>query len=275
MKYIGKFFHPRKKVTFYGLYDFDENVVFPIESIFYPNITGEPFNFNQLHPVLCVKPSKIVGIGKNYKGHIQEFQSEVPEEPIIFLKSTDSIIGPNDKIILPMNVGQIDYEGEIALVVGKKAEKVSEAKALNYILGYACANDITARELQKKDGQWARAKSFKSFCPFGPWILPVSEYPKYNNLTLKTYVNDKPVQQVKSSSMIFNIPYLVSFISQAMTLYPGDIILTGTPYGVGPLKRNYKVQIEIEEIGTLTNRVVGETSTKSSNSSDEELSTVS
>lgn len=263
MKYVGKFFHPRKKATFYGLYDFDENLVFPIESIFYPNITGEPFNFNQLHPLLCVEPSKVIGIGKNYKGHAQEFNSAVPEEPIIFLKAKESIIGPNDKIILPHNVGQVDYEGEIAVVIGKKAHKVSEESALEFVLGYACANDVTARDLQKKDGQWARAKSFSTFCPFGPWILPIVEYPKFNNLTLKTYVNDKPVQQVKSSSMVFNIPYLVSFISRSMVLNPGDIILTGTPAGVGLLKRNYKVAIEIEEIGTLTNRVVGENNIKS------------
>lgn len=262
MHYLGKFFHPRKKVAFYGLYNFDENLVYPIESIFFPNITGKPYNFNQLHPVLCVQPSKIIGIGKNYKSHVKEFDSQVPKEPVIFLKGQDSIIGPNEKIILPEGIGKVDFEGEIAVVIGKKAEKVKVEKALDYILGYSPANDVTARDLQKRDGQWARAKSFKSFCPFGPWILPAKEFPKYNNLTLKTYVNDKPVQNTKASSMIFSIPYLVSFVSHNMTLYPGDIILTGTPGGVGELKRNYKVSVEIEEIGTLTNRVQGEFTTK-------------
>ena len=265
MHYLGKFFHPRKKTTFFGLYDFDENLVYPIESIFYPNKTGEPFNFNQLRPLLCIQPSKIIGIGKNFKAHAKEFNSEIPKEPIVFLKSPDSITGPEEKIILPDGVGQIDYEGEIGVVIKKETYKVSEENALDYVLGYTCGNDVTARDLQKKDGQWARSKSFKTFCPVGPWILPATEFPKYQNLSLKTFVNDKPVQIAKASSMIFSIPYLISFISRTMTLQPGDIILTGTPAGVGELKRNYKVSIEIEPIGTLTNRVVGELGGKGEN----------
>ena len=185
--------------------------------------------------------------------------SQVPTEPIIFLKATSSIIGPEEKIILPNDVGQVDYEGEIGIVIKKETENVTEDEAMNYILGYTCANDITARDLQKKDGQWVRSKSFRTFCPIGPWILPPEQFPKYQDLTLTTYVNDKPVQGVKASSMIFSIPYLVSFISRVMTLYPGDIILTGTPNGIGQIKRNYKVAIEIEPIGTLVNRVTGET----------------
>lgn len=274
MHYLGKFCHPRKKIAFYGLYDFDENLVYPIESIFYPNKTGDPYNFNQLHPVLCLHPSKIIGIGKNYKNHIKELNGIVPTEPIIFLKATDSIVGPGDKIILPSVSQEVEYEGEIAVIIGKKAEKVHEDKALDCVLGYSCANDVTARDLQKKDGQWTRAKSFKTFCPFGPWILPKEEFLKFNNLTLKTFVNDKPVQQAKAGSMIFQIPYLVSFVSYAMTLHPGDIILTGTPSGTGILKRNYKVTIEIEEIGMLTNRVAGELPVSISDNFQEELSSV-
>lgn len=255
MKYLGKFFHPRKKLVFFGLYDQDENLVYPIESVFFPNKTGEPFNFNHLHPLLCLSPTKIIGIGKNYKSHIKEFGGGIPSEPVIFLKASNSIIGPEEKIILPDNVGQIDYEGEIGVIIKKTTENISEESALDFILGYTCANDITARDLQKKDTQWTRAKGFKTFCPVGPWILPVSEFSKYQNLSLKTYVNDKPVQFAKASSMLFSIPYLVSFVSKIMTLNPGDIILTGTPSGVGPLKRNYKVAVEIEQIGTLINRV--------------------
>ncbi|MBI2995320.1 MAG: fumarylacetoacetate hydrolase family protein [Candidatus Melainabacteria bacterium] len=255
MKYLGRFFHPRKKLTFYGLYNSNENLVYPVESIFYPNKTGNPFNFNHLHPLLCASPTKIVCIGKNYRSHIKEFKSTIPEEPVIFLKALNSIIGPEEKIILPNESMQVDYEGEIAIVIKKEAEKVSEDKSMDFVLGYTCANDITARDLQKKDGQWARAKSFKTFCPVGPWILPKEEFLNYQELILKTYVNDKPVQIAKAGSMIFNIPYIVSFVSRAMTLYPGDIILTGTPSGVGPLKRNYKIAVEIEQIGTLINRV--------------------
>ena len=259
MKYLGKFSHPRKKLTFYGLYDSDDNLVYPIESIFYPNKTGNPFNFNQLHPLLCITPSKIIGIGKNYKSHVKEFNSDIPSEPVIFLKAPNSIIGPEERIILPNSVGQVDYEGEIAVVIKKETENISEEEAMDYVLGYTCANDVTARDLQKKDGQWVRAKSFKTFCPVGPWILPTEEFPKFQNLTLTTYLNDKPVQNSKATSMIFSISYIVSFISRVMTLYPGDLILTGTPSGVGPIKRNYKIAVEIEPIGTLINRVSGET----------------
>ena len=258
MHYLGKFFHPRKKQKFFGLYDSEENLVYPIESIFYPNKTGSPYNFNQLHPLLCVNPSKIIGIGKNYRAHVKEMNSIVPDEPIIFLKAPNSIIGPEEKIVLPTDVGFIEYEGEIAVVIKKEAENISEEEAMDYVLGYTCANDVTARELQKKDGQWVRAKSFRTFCPVGPWILPVEQFPKYQNLALTTYVNDKPVQGTRASSMIFSIPYLVSFVSRVMTLYPGDVILTGTPNGVGPIKRNYKIAVEIEPIGTLINRVTGE-----------------
>lgn len=260
MKYLGKFFHPRKKIKFFGLFDSEENLVHPIESIFYPNKTGAPYNFNQLHPLLCINPSKIIGIGKNYRAHVQEMHSEIPTEPIMFLKAPNSIIGPDEKIILPNDIGQVEYEGEICIVIKKEAESISEEHAMDYVLGYTCANDVTARELQKKDGQWTRAKSFRTFCPIGPWILPVEEFPKYQNLAITTYVNDKPMQGAKASSMIFSIPQLVSFASRVMTLYPGDIILTGTPHGVGIIKRNYKVAIEIEPIGTLTNIVTGEAS---------------
>ena len=266
MHYLGKFYHPRKKISFYGLYDLDDNQVYPVESIFYPNKTGSPFNVNQLHPLLCVQPTKIIGIGKNYKSHIKEFNGTVPSEPVIFLKAPNSIIGQEEKIILPNNAGQVDYEGEIAIVIKKEAQNIPEEKALDYVLGYTCANDVTARDLQKKDGQWARSKSFKTFCPIGPWILPAGEFPKYQNLSLKTYVNNKPVQFAKASAMVFSIPYIVSFVSCTMTLNPGDIILTGTPAGVGPLKRNYKVAVEIEEIGILINTVTGTSSPKGVNS---------
>ncbi len=259
MHYLGRFFHLKKKLAFDGLYKSDEALVYPIESIFYPNKTGSPYSFNQLHPILFTNPSKIIGVGKNYKSHIKEFDSKIPSEPIIFLKSPSAVIGPSDKILLPKNIkGNIEYEGEVAIVIKKKAEKISEKNAPHYILGYTCANDITARELQKQDGQWTRAKGFKTFCPLGPWILPYEEFPRFQDLSLKTYVNNKLVQSTKTSAMLFNIPYLISFISQVMTLNPGDIILTGTPSGVGPLKANYNVEVEIEQIGSLINSVTNE-----------------
>lgn len=255
MYYLGKFHHKKKNISFFGQYFPKDDLVFPIESIFYPNKTGEAYSFKDLKPILCINPSKIIGIGKNYKAHIKEFDAQIPKEPIIFLKSPTSIIGPEEKIVLPKNIGQVDYEGEIAVVIKKEAYKVSEKNAFDYILGFSCANDITAREIQKKDGQWSRAKGFLTFCPFGPWILPLEFCKDYKKLSIKTYLNKKLVQNSKASSMIFNIPHLISTVSYVYPLYPGDIILTGTPSGVGPLKRNYKVVIDIDKIGTLVNSV--------------------
>lgn len=255
MYFLGKFQHKKKNISFYGQYLPKEEIVYPIESIFYPNKTGDSYKFKDLKPLLCVEPSKIIGIGKNYKAHVKEFDAQIPKSPIMFLKSPTSIIGPEEKIVLPPGVGQVDYEGEIAVIIKKEAYKVSEKNALDYILGFSCANDITARELQKKDGQWSRAKGFKTFCPFGPWILPLEFCKNPKNLSIKTYLNKKLVQNGKASSMIFNISYLISFVSYVYPLFPGDIILTGTPSGVGPLKKNHKVVIEIDKIGTLINSV--------------------
>jgi 2-keto-4-pentenoate hydratase/2-oxohepta-3-ene-1,7-dioic acid hydratase in catechol pathway len=256
MYYLGNFYHKKKNVSFFGQYFPKENIVYPIESIFYPNKTGAAVSFNELKPILCIQPSKIVCIGKNYKDHVKEFDAKVPTEPIIFLKSPTSIIGPEEKIILPKDSNQVDYEGEIAIVIKKECYNVKEKNSLDYILGFTCANDVTSRDLQKKDGQWSRAKGFKTFCPIGPWILPFEVYPKYNSLKIKTFVNGKLKQDGKASSMIFNIPFIISFISKVFPLFPGDIILTGTPSGVGQLKRNNKVVIEIDRIGILTNRVM-------------------
>ncbi len=258
MHYLGRFQDKKKNISFFGKYFPKENLVYPIESIFHSNITGSPFSFKDLKPILGVSPSKIICVGKNYKAHVKEFDSKIPTEPLLFFKSPTSIIGPEEKIVLPKNTGQVDYEGELALVIGKEAYKIKEKNALDYILGFSCANDVTARELQKKDGQWTRAKGFRTFCPFGPWILPFDCYQKYDNFEIKTYVNKKLVQKGKTSSMIFSIPYLISFISNVFPLFPGDIILTGTPAGVGPLKRNYKVVIDIDKIGTLVNSTTNE-----------------
>ena len=171
--YLGKFLHKKKNTSFFGQYFPKEDIVYPIESVFYPNKTGDSYSFKDLKPILCIEPSKIIGIGKNYKAHVKEFDAKIPDNPIMFLKSPTSIIGPEEKITLPAGIGQVDYEGEIAVVIKKETYKVSEKSALEHALGFSCANDITARELQKKDGQWSRAKGFKTFCPFGPWILPL------------------------------------------------------------------------------------------------------
>jgi 2-keto-4-pentenoate hydratase/2-oxohepta-3-ene-1,7-dioic acid hydratase in catechol pathway len=215
--------------------------------------TGRSFGMNDVRFLAPCQPSKIVAVGLNYKDHITEFgRTEIPTEPVLFLKAPSSLVGPDEKIIVPKGVGQVDYEAELAVVISKKCRHISENEAMDYVLGVTCLNDVTARELQKKDSQWARAKSFDTFAPVGPWIadgLPV------NNLRVEAYVNKKAVQIGHTSQMIFSVPKLISFVSGVMTLYPGDIISTGTPKGVGAVKAGDVIEILVEGVGVLRNPV--------------------
>lgn len=197
---------------------------------------------------------KVVLVGLNYKNHAKELKMKIPENPILFLKPPTTLIGHNTVIRYPRGVKQVDYEGELALVIKKKAKNVPEKNAQNYILGYTCLNDVTARDVQQSDIQWTRAKSYDTFCPLGPWIETSLE-PAVT--TIKTYVNGKIKQDSCTSNFIFPVRSLISFISQVMTLLPGDVISTGTPPGVGPMKTGDVVEVEIEEIGRLKNRVGG------------------
>ncbi|WP_434564725.1 fumarylacetoacetate hydrolase family protein [Thermoanaerobacterium thermosaccharolyticum] len=196
--------------------------------------------------------TKAVCVGLNYGDHIEEMGDKRPEEPTLFIKPATAVIGPDDYIVKPKMSERVDYEGELAVVIKKTAKDVSEGDALNYVLGYTIANDVTARDLQSKDGQWTRAKSFDTFLPLGPWIETDLDP---SNLEIKTYVNGVLKQHSNTKHLIFSVPKLVSFISHVMTLNPGDVILTGTPSGVGPLKSGDVVTIEIEGIGKLTNKV--------------------
>jgi 2-keto-4-pentenoate hydratase/2-oxohepta-3-ene-1,7-dioic acid hydratase in catechol pathway len=197
-------------------------------------------------------PEKIVCVGLNYKDHAHELGMKIPSEPVIFLKPPTALIGHNDKIIYPESVKLLDYEAELAVVIKKKAKNVLIKDADKYILGYTCLNDVTARDLQTKDGQWTRAKSFDSFCPVGPCI-ETDLNP--SNVRVEAYLNGKCKQKSTTSSFIFSVRYLVSFISKVMTLLPGDIISTGTPPGVGRMKEDDTIEIKIEGIGTLRNFV--------------------
>jgi 2-keto-4-pentenoate hydratase/2-oxohepta-3-ene-1,7-dioic acid hydratase in catechol pathway len=199
-----------------------------------------------------VAPTKIVAVGLNYRDHAEELEMALPDEPILFLKPSTSVVGPDDEIQVPAGAGQIDYEGELAVVIGKPTRNVSAADAADYILGYTCANDVTARDLQKKDGQWTRAKSFDTFCPLGPWIETELDASAAH---IETLVNGKVVQSSDTSQMVFGVPQLVEFISGVMTLFPGDVIMTGTPPGVGPMKAGDMVMVRIEGIGELVNSV--------------------
>lgn len=199
------------------------------------------------------EPSKIVAIGLNYKEHAKEFGKEVPDEPLIFLKPPSAVIAHEEEIVVPEFTKRVDYEGELAIVIGKKCKNVSEEEATKYILGYSCFNDVTERVIQKKDGQYSRAKGFDTFAPYGPWIETEVET---KALSIATFKNGKIVQDSNTKDQIFPPTFLVSFISRYMTLLPGDIIPTGTPSGVGPIKAGDVIEIVIENIGKLRNKVV-------------------
>lgn len=202
-----------------------------------------------LPPVL---PSKIVAVGLNYIDHANELKMDVPEQPILFMKPATAIIGPGDYIEYPETSKQVDYEAELVIVIKKKAFKVKAGQVHDYILGYTCGNDVTARDLQKIDGQWTRAKSFNTFCPIGPEIITGLDP---DNLDISLTLNGQKRQSSNTKNMIFNSEFLVHFISQIMTLNPGDIIMTGTPPGVGEMFHGDKVEVKVEKIGSLINRV--------------------
>jgi 2-keto-4-pentenoate hydratase/2-oxohepta-3-ene-1,7-dioic acid hydratase in catechol pathway len=177
----------------------------------------------------------------------------VPVEPLMFLKPNTAIIGPGDPVVMPPQSERVDYEGELAVVIGRLCREVPAARASDVILGYTCANDVTARDLQKKDGQWTRAKGFDTFCPLGPWIETELDP---SDLAISTTVNGETRQASRTDKLLHHIPELIEYITQVMTLLPGDVILTGTPEGVGPLQVDDEVSVTIENIGTLTNRVI-------------------
>ena len=196
--------------------------------------------------------SKIVCVGKNYADHAAEMGSEVPTEPIIFLKPNTSVIGPGDTIVWPAMAPTIDYEAELAIVIGRVCKEVPKERVKDVIFGYTLANDVTTRELQKRDGQWTRAKSFDTFCPLGPWI-ETEFVPGTQRISLT--VNGEIKQDASISQMMFDIEDIVHFVTQVMTLLPGDVIITGTPAGIGPLPEKSTVTVSIEGLGELTNKV--------------------
>jgi len=212
--------------------------------------TIAPDGIRLLAPVL---PSKIVAVGLNYKDHAAERGKKLPAEPMIFLKPSTAVIGPGDPIRLPPDAGRIDHEAELGVVIGRKAYRVPRDRAAEYILGLTCVNDVTARELQAKDAQYTRAKGFDTFAPLGPAVALGLDG---SALAVEGWVNDDRRQASNTRELIFPIDYLIWFISSVMTLHPGDVISTGTPAGIGPLKAGDRVTIKVEGIGELTNPVV-------------------
>lgn len=204
-----------------------------------------------LSPV--IPRSKVVAVGRNYMDHVREMGNEPPTSPMLFLKPNTSVVGPDDPIVLPDWTQEVSYEAELAVVISKVCKDVTPQNAKSYVLGYTVANDVTARDAQRADGQWGRAKGFDSSCPLGPWIDTDLDP---EDVAVRSRVNGELKQDGRTAEMIFDVPFIVSFVSEAMTLLPGDVILTGTPAGVGRIEHGDRVECEVEGIGVLANPVL-------------------
>jgi 2-keto-4-pentenoate hydratase/2-oxohepta-3-ene-1,7-dioic acid hydratase in catechol pathway len=229
---------------------------FPINGDFFDikEISDKPLE--KIDRILSpVSPSKVIALGLNYRLHITELSHDLPKEPVIFIKPDTAVIGPGEFIVRPKMSERVDFEAELAFVIKKDCKCVKESEAEDYILGYTCLNDVTARDLQKVDGQWTRAKGFDTFCPIGPSIVTDIDV---KNLEIKSVLNGEIKQQGNTKDMIFSIPFTLSFISRIMTLRRGDVVTTGTPSGIGPMKEGDIIEINIENIGSLLNSVKNE-----------------
>jgi 2-keto-4-pentenoate hydratase/2-oxohepta-3-ene-1,7-dioic acid hydratase in catechol pathway len=219
-----------------------------------PVFTGEEVPLADVRVLAPVLPSKAVCVGKNYAAHAAEFGGEVPEEPLLFLKPSTAVIGPGDPIqLLPIS-HRVDYEGELAIVIGRLTRRVDPEQAARSILGYTCANDVTLRDIQGHDEQWTRAKGFDGSCPLGPWIETDLDP---SDVSLETRLNGETRQSARTSDMVFGPVALIAYIATFMTLLPGDVVLTGTPEGVGPLEPDDRVEVDIGGVGVLANPVIG------------------
>ncbi|MFS0555291.1 fumarylacetoacetate hydrolase family protein [Brevibacillus sp. 179-C9.3 HS] len=220
-----------------------------------PIMTGLELPLDEVTLKAPSDPSKVVCIGLNYRDHAAEMGIDLPKEPLMFLKPSTTVIGPGEPIVYPKLTQNLHYEGELAVVIKKEAKQIKAADADDYILGFTCAIDVTARDLQMSDGQWTRAKGFDTFCPLGPAIAAKLDY---QNLRIVTRVNGEVRQDARTDQLIFSIPELIEAVSAVMTLRPGDVILTGTPSGVGELVPGDEISVSIEGVGTLTTHVVAE-----------------
>lgn len=218
-----------------------------------PSTPGQALGTLEDLPILPpLAPGKLVCVGRNYAAHAAEHGAAVPDEPMLFLKPPSAVIAHRAPIRIPPGIGRVDHEAELAVVIGRRARHVRRQDALDYVLGYTCANDVSARDFQKKDGQWGRAKGFDTFCPLGPVIATDLDPAR---LAVRAILNGELRQEGSTADMIFDVPFLIEFISAVMTLEPGDVILTGTPEGVSPLAPGDVIAIEVEGVGTLRNPV--------------------
>ncbi|MEW6096713.1 MAG: fumarylacetoacetate hydrolase family protein [bacterium] len=214
---------------------------------------GTTYKLDEVKILPPCQPSKIIAVGLNYKDHAKELNLPIPDEPILFMKPSTSIIGHEDSIIYPSQTQRLDYEAELAVIMKDKAKNMEPDQVFDKILGFTCFNDVTARDLQKKDGQWTRAKSFDTFSPIGPFVVKGIDP---NNLKIESYLNGELKQSSNTNNLIFKVEELVSFISKIMTLLPEDVIITGTPAGIGQMKTGDVIEIKIEGIGVLKNYVI-------------------
>lgn len=215
--------------------------------------TGEKHRLSQVKLLAPCQPSKVVAAGLNYRAHAAETGQAVPDEPVIFLMPPTAVIGPEEGIVYPPISRRVDFEGELGVVIGKKATNVPEEKALDYVLGYICVNDVTARDLQAREAQFTRSKGMDTFCPIGPCIETELDP---HNVQLETYLNGKVKQSTSTSDMVFSVPSIIAYITEAITLRPGDVISTGTPSGIAPMKVGDTVEVRISGIGALRNPIV-------------------
>lgn len=248
---IGRFISSKGETPFYGMVSGETAI----------RLSGlddrrelEPYPLKELKVLTPVHPTKIVAVGLNYRHHATELNFKLPDEPLIFLKPSSSVLAHRGEIVYPEMAGRLDYEAELGIVISKQAKNIDIKDVNSYILGYTAFNDVTARDIQNKDGQWTRAKGFDTFSPFGPFIRTDLESPQ--SLKIQAVLNGEIKQNSNTSDMIFPIPYLVSYISRVMTLYPGDVIATGTPEGIGPMKKGDEICIRIEGLDDLVNTVV-------------------
>jgi len=253
MKFLRYYYNEQ---VYYG--KLEENKIYPLVSntIWNENLefAKETLSLKDVKILTPSVPNKIVAVGLNYIDHAKEMNLAVPDEPVLFLKPFTSILEPDEKIEYPQQSKQVDYEAELAVIIKKQAKNIKRENFKDYILGYTCFNDVTARDLQKKDGQWTRAKSFDTFSPFGPVCVTPDEV-EPDDLKIEAILNGEVKQSSRTSNLIFKIDYLVEFISNVMTLLPGDVITTGTPPGIGPMQKGDTIDIKIENIGILRNHI--------------------
>ncbi len=236
----------------YGIVE--EGTVYETAGPFSEDHTGPSFALTKVRLLPPCWPTKIVCVGRNYAAHARELGNEPPAEPIVFLKPHSSLLAHKDTILYPPITSHVSYEGELGVVIGKRARRVKAGQAEDCVFGYTCVNDVTARDLQKNDPMWTRAKGFDTFCPVGPWIVGKEDV-DLGRIRVRTYVNGELKQDAPASDMIFSIGQIIEYVTEFMTLEPGDLIATGTPPGVGPMEPGSEVQVLVEGVGTLENRL--------------------